>query len=116
MSKLNEASQSLPAAVKTALITLGRNIHIARLRRNLRLKDLAERIGISRYLMSDIEKGKPTAAISAYISALWAMNLIDNLHQIADPNQDTEGKALEEMRLPKIARKHKNKRELDNDF
>lgn len=91
-----------------------RNIHIARLRRKLRLEDLAERIGISRYLMSDIEKGKPTVSIAAYIGALWALGLTNDLSNIADPDLDIEGKALESMNAPKTA--PKRKKVLDNDF
>ncbi len=37
-----------------------------------------------------------------------------NLHEIADPDNDDEGKVLENSRLPKTA--HKRKKGLDNDF
>jgi transcriptional regulator with XRE-family HTH domain len=114
MSKINNMSKSPPAAVESILITLGRNIHIARLRRNLRLVDLAERVGVSRYLMSDVEKGKPTVAIAVYIGALWVLGLTDELLNIAHPDNDTQGKALENVRAPKTAAKRK--KALDNDF
>ena len=114
MSKINKISQAPPAAVERILSRLGRNIRIARLRRKMRLKDLAERVGVSRYLISDVEKGKPTAAIAAYIGALWALGLTDDLTNIADPDRDTEGKALEDVRSPKTAAKRK--KVLDNDF
>lgn len=104
----------LPAKVENILLQLGRNIRIARLRRRMRLQDLAEHVGISRYVMSDIEKGKPTTAIAAYVAALWALGLTDDLHHIADPDRDAEGKALEDMTLPKTAAKRK--KVLDNDF
>lgn len=103
-----------PAAVEQVLLQLGRNIRTARLRRNLKLSDLAERVGVSRYLISDIEKGKPTASIAAYVGALWALGLIEELRQVADPDHDTEGKALESARAPKTAAKRK--KALDNDF
>ncbi len=114
MAKVSNIAKSPPAAVESLLIQLGRNIHIARIRRGLRLVDLAERIGISRYVMSDIEKGKPTTAIAAYIGALWALRLTDDLVNIADPDRDIEGKALESIRAPKTAAKRK--KVLDNDF
>lgn len=104
----------LPAVVEQLLLQLGRNIRTARLRRNLRLVDLAERIGISRFLMSDIEKGKPTVAIASYVSALWALGLSDDLRHIADPDSDLEGRAFENARAPKTAAKRK--KVLDNDF
>ncbi len=114
MSKANKISKTPPAAVEQILMRLGRNIRIARLRRKLRLEDLAERIGISRYLMSDVEKGKATSAIAAYIGALWALGLTEDLYLIADPSRDKEGQALEESRAPRTA--SKRKKVLDNDF
>jgi transcriptional regulator with XRE-family HTH domain len=114
MSKVNKISKAPPAAVERILTRLGGNIRIARLRRNLRLEDLAQRVGVSRYLMSDVEKGKPTAAIVAYIGALWALGLTEDLSSIADPDSDIEGKALQNARAPKTAAKRK--RVLDNDF
>lgn len=114
MSKRSKISQAPPAAVEHSLLQLGRNIHIARLRRKLRLEDLAERVGISRYVMSDIEKGKPTTAIAAYFGAIWALGLSEDLFSIADPERDLEGKALESARAPKTAAKRK--KVLDNDF
>ncbi|MDX1900382.1 MAG: helix-turn-helix domain-containing protein [Gammaproteobacteria bacterium] len=114
MSRASTISKTLPAAVKQVLLQLGRNIRIARLRRHLRLQDLAERVGVSRYLMSDIEKGKPTAAIAAYVGALWALGLSDDLSRVADPDNDEEGKAFENARAPKTAAKRK--KVLDNDF
>lgn len=114
MAKVSKVSKTPPAAVEAALLRLGRNIRTARLRRSLRLEDLAIRVGISRYVMSDIEKGKPTTAIAAYIGALWALGLSEDLSKIADPDLDVQGKALEGMRAPSTA--PKRKKALDNDF
>lgn len=114
MANRSKISQSPPAAVATILTHLGHNIRTARLRRNLRLEDLAQRVGLSRYVMSDIEKGKATTAVAAYIGALWALGLADDLHRIADPELDAEGKALEGLHAPKTAAKRR--KALDNDF
>lgn len=114
MANVSKISKMPPAAVTGILSQLGRNIRTARLRRNLRLEDLADRVGISRYVMSDIEKGKPTTAIAAYIGALWALGLSEGLSKIADPDRDTEGKALESVNAPRIAAKRR--KTLDNDF
>lgn len=114
MAKTSKISQSTPYAVEEVLQRLGRNIKTARLRRGLRLQDVADRVGISRYVMSDIEKGKPTTAIAAYIGALWALRLTDGLRDIADPDTDREGKAYEAGRAPTTA--PKRKQVMDNDF
>lgn len=114
MSRASKISKTLPAEVELILSQLGQNIHTARLRRNMRLEDLAERVGVSRYLMSDLEKGKPTASIAAYIGTLWVLGLSDAMYDIADPDRDIEGKALENARAPKTAAKRK--KALNNDF
>jgi transcriptional regulator with XRE-family HTH domain len=114
MKNITKHPKTPPAAVSDILLRLGRNIHIARLRRGMRLEDLAARVGISRYVMSDIEKGKTTIAVASYIGALWALRLTDEIYNIADPDRDTEGKAFENARAPKTAPKHK--KALDNDF
>jgi DNA-binding XRE family transcriptional regulator len=114
VTKHNIFLKNPPAAVEQILLQLGRNIRTARLRRMMRLSDLAARVGVSRYTMSDVEKGKPSVSIAAYVGALWALGLIDELRDIADPDHDTEGKALESIRSPKTAAKRK--KVLENDF
>lgn len=114
MPRVSLLSKTLPAAIRETLQLLGRNIRIARLRRRLRLEDLAKRVGVSRYVIASIEKGKPTVAIAAYVGVLWAMQLLDDLRLVGDPSHDSEGQALENMHAPKTAAKRK--KTLDNDF
>lgn len=102
-----------PAAVAAALQGLGRNIRTARLRRTLTQTALAERIGVSRFVVADVERGKPTTSVAAYLGALWALGLLDQMGQVADPANDAEGVALERARAPKRARR---RRVLDDDF
>ena len=113
MARVSKIAASPPHAVEQALITLGRNIRTARLRRKLTRAELAERIGLSRYVMADIERGKATTAIVAYLGALWALGLLEPMATLADPDRDLEGKALESARSPKTAPKRKA---LDDDF
>ena len=113
MPRVSKISKSPPAAVEDVLKRLGRNIRIARLRRRLSRGELAERIGLSRYALADVENGKPTTAIAAYMGALWALGLIRDLREIADPDKDEEGKILERARSPKTAPKRKA---IDDDF
>jgi len=112
--RISKIAQSPPYAVEQALTKLGRNIQTARLRRRLSRSDLAEKIGISRHVMGDIERGKPTTAIAAYIGALWALGLLNQTEIVAHPDYDLEGKALEATRSPKTA--PKRRKELDDDF
>lgn len=109
-SRINEAP---PAAVAEALKRLGRNIRTARLRRKLRIEDVADRMGASRFTVADLEKGKPGTSMAAYAGALWALGLLEQMRELADPERDEEGKVLESARNPKEAPR---RRKLDNDF
>jgi len=113
MSRVSKISKSPPAAIEEILNRLGRNIRTARLRRRLSMAELAERIGISRYVMADVEKGKPTTAIAAYMGSLWALGLHGDIRKLADPDSDEEGKILEQARSPRTAPKRKI---IDDDF
>ena len=113
MARVSKIAQAPPHAVAQALARLGRNIRTARLRRKLSHEQLAKRIGISRYVMADIEKGKPTTGIAAYLGALWALGLLTQMNGLADPDRDSEGKTLESARRPTTAPKRKS---FDDDF
>ena len=113
MPRVSKIASSPPHSVAQALARLGRNIRTARLRRKLTRAALAERIGISRYVMSDVENGKPTTAIAAYLGALWALGLLRQMDELADPDRDLEGKTLESARSPTTAPK---RRVFDDDF
>lgn len=113
MTNTSKITDMPPAAVEMALKRLGRNIRTARLRRQLRIEDVAEKMGASRYTVADLEKGKPGTSAAAYLGALWALGLLEQVHEVADPDRDEEGKALESARQPKSAPR---RRALDNDF
>lgn len=112
MGNRSRITESPPAAVENALRQLGRNLRTARLRRRLRIQDVADRIGASRFTVADLEKGKPGASAAAYFGALWALGLLNQADNLADPDRDEEGKVLESARSPRRA----SRRRLDNDF
>ena len=113
MANRTRIAESPPAAVEDALERLGRNLRTARLRRRLPQADLARRVGVSRFVIADIEKGKPTTGIAAHLGALWALGLLPQMEGVADPDRDEEGKALEHARSPRTARRV---RSLSDDF
>jgi DNA-binding XRE family transcriptional regulator len=113
LPQLSPIVQQPPAALEQALQRLGRNIRTARLRRRWRLEDVAERMGVSRFTVADVERGKPGTSMAAYLGALWVLGLLDQLEAVADPDRDREGKALEAARRPGQApRRHR----FDDDF
>lgn len=112
MPRLSKISKSPPTAVANALDRLGRNIRIARLRRGLSRDKLGERIGISRFVLADIENGKPTTAVAAYVGALWALDFLDDLQAVAEPNRDRANPVISQTDTPKPMRKPKKKTKL----
>ena len=62
---------------------MGVRIKKARLRRNIRAEQLAERAGISKGTLSAIEKGVPTVSIGAYTAVLCALDMESDLDKIA---------------------------------
>ena len=105
MPRISKITRSPPAAVQEALERLGRNLRTSRLRRRLRQEDLARRVGVSRFVVAEIEKGKPNTGIAAYLGVLWALGLLHGMREVADPDRDEEGKILERARSPKMARR-----------
>lgn len=87
---------------------MGEQIKYARLRRKLSVELVAERAGISRTTLWNIEKGASSVAIGAYAAVLHALNDMDkDLLLIA--KDDELGRKLQDLDLP--VRKRSEKRE-----
>ena len=86
---------------------MGEQIKYARLRRKLSVELVAERAGISRTTLWNIEKGASSVAIGAYAAVLHALNDMDkDLLLIA--KDDELGRKLQDLNLP--IRKRSEKR------
>ena len=59
------------------LNTMGEQIKLARLRRQLTAELIAERAGINRATLWSVEKGSPSVAIGIYAAVLHALNNLD---------------------------------------
>lgn len=94
MVALNSLLAAPPHAVEQAIRRLGADLRTARLRRNLTIKDVAERLGTGPRAIMDAEKGKPTAAVATFAGLLWTYDLLGRLGDVADPVHDREGSAL----------------------
>lgn len=113
MAKRNALTQAPPYAVEQAIRRLGANLRTARLRRNLTIQAVAEKIGTGPRAVSDAEQGKISTGIAVYTALLWAYDLLGPMEALADPARDREGMALSMRR--ERARGSKPD-ELDNDF
>ena len=78
---------------------MGDQIRLARLRRHLSAELVAERAGLSRMTLSNIEKGSPSVAIGSYAAVLHALNGMDkDLLLVA--KDDELGRKLQDLELP----------------
>ncbi len=102
-----------PYAVEQSLKRLGSNLRTARLRRNLTIEKVAEKIGTGPRPVSNAEKGKPSTSAAVYIALLWVYDLLDQMNDVAAPELDKEGLALS---LGRERARAREKKELDNEF
>ncbi len=86
----------MPKGLKI-LATLGENIKLARLRRKLGTEQIAERAGISRKTLWQIEKGAPSVAMGAYFQVLFAMGLEKDFLKLS--SDDIFGRKLQDVGL-----------------
>jgi transcriptional regulator with XRE-family HTH domain len=113
MAKSNTLTTAPPYPVELALKRLGANLRTARLRRNLTIAEVAEKIGTGPRPVADAEKGKPSTSVAVYLALLWAYDLLAPMEAVADPALDREGLARSAQRARARTRPP---RELDSDF
>lgn len=95
----------LPSTEKI-LETMGYQIKMARLRRNLSAELVAERAGISRATLWSVEKGSSTVAIGTYAMVLHSLGGMDKDFELV-AKDDEFGRRLQDLNLsaPKRAKK-----------
>ena len=95
---------NLPVPALKAMRKVGQDINVARRRRRITIKLMAERAGISRATVGKIEKGDPTTSIGAYASVLFVLGMVERLGDLMDDSHDITGRQLDEERLPERVR------------
>jgi transcriptional regulator with XRE-family HTH domain len=79
------------------MTTLGENLRLARLRRDLSSVQVAERAGISRSTLVKIEQGDEGVAIGNYLRVLFTLGLDQDLLAVA--RDDQLGRRLQDLGL-----------------
>ncbi len=98
---------------KKILATLGENIKLARLRRKLSAEQVAERAGMSRKTLWQIEKGIPTVTMGAYFQVLFVLGLEKDFLMLA--GDDELGRKLQDAGLIAKERAPKKMRGVKHD-
>ncbi len=78
------------------LETLGENICLARKRRNISQKMMAQRSGLNPKTIRKIEQGDPGVSIGHYLSVLSVLKLVEDLRKVA--KDDELGRKLDDIR------------------
>ncbi len=76
---------------------MGENIKLARLRRKLSAEQVAERAGISRSTLWQVEKGTPGTSLGIYAQVLFVLGLEKDILLIA--KDDELGRKLQDANL-----------------
>ena len=96
---MNRKTTTIMPKTQSILTQMGEQIRLARLRRHVTAELVAERAGISRVTLSNIEKGSPSVAIGSYAAVLHALNGMDkDLLLVA--KDDELGRKLQDLELP----------------
>jgi transcriptional regulator with XRE-family HTH domain len=98
---------TLPFKVRRSLAKLGADLALARKKRNLTIRMMAERSGVANSTYLRLEKGDPTVSMGAYAMAVFVLGFGEILGEIADPGRDDQGLLLDVERLPKRVRPRK---------
>jgi len=101
----------LPRLTKI-LEELGEDIKLARLRRRLSTTQIAERAGISRSTLWQIEKGLPNVSMGYYAQVLFVLGLEKNLLNIAA--DDVLGRKLQDAEIL-IKKRAPKKKKIQNE-
>jgi len=108
---MNREKYTLLPRLTRILEELGGDIKLARLRRKLSAKQVAERAGISRSTLWQIEKGQPNVSMGYYAQVLFVLGLEKNLsNMVAD---DVLGRKLQDAEI--LVKKRAPKRKTTKD-
>ena len=94
---MRSKKQILFPRLQKILDQLGENIKLARKRRKLTTVQVAERAGIDRSTLYQIEKGNPGVSIGAYFNVLRVLGLQEDFLKLAA--DDEFGRKLQDLEL-----------------
>ncbi|HCH98131.1 MAG TPA: transcriptional regulator [Lachnospiraceae bacterium] len=104
---MKKAAYNIVPATENILKTMGEQIKLARLRRDLSAELVAERAGISRASLWKVESGNPAVAIGIYAAVLHALGNMDrDLALVA--KDDEMGRQMQDLNL--MTRKRASRR------
>ena len=114
MPKNTLSHKALPADQADRLTQLGQRIRLARKRRRITLNTLASRMFVDEKTLRRLEKGDPGVSLGVLVTALFCLDLENDLDRVADLKTDDVGNILDRQRYDKTQRvREKKDRKLD---
>lgn len=103
----NVTSPLLPKTQRL-LTELGNRLKLARLRRGLEAKQVAERAGMAPLTLRSIERGSSTVTFGAYMAVMQVLGLAEDLNFLA--KEDETGRHLQDAKLTQTRPKKRAER------
>lgn len=103
MKKKNWAD-ILTGEAAISLMETGRLVREARKRRNMTLRELANRAGVDPRTLAQLEAGQAGVSIGTFFQVLSILNLVRGIEEFLKPENDIETAALKVRRIRKKKR------------
>jgi len=104
---MKEPKTSLLPSQERILSTLGENLRLARLRRDLSSAQVAERAGVARTTLVRLEHGDDGVSLASLIKVLFVLGLDADLESVS--RDDAMGRRLQDLGLLERKRSSKKK-------
>lgn len=101
MAKASRAHLSLPPGAREGLVQLGRDLSLARRRRRIPVRRMAERMRVSPTTVTRLERGEPGVSLGVLMTALWLFGLQDRLTTLVAPESDAVGQRASVAATPR---------------
>jgi transcriptional regulator with XRE-family HTH domain len=102
----------MPPNLRRSLSKFGADISLARRKRGLTARMMAERIGVALATYRRVEKGDATVSMAVYAMALYVLGFGSAFSDVIDARSDEQGLLFDAERVPKRIRPAKNPKAL----
>jgi transcriptional regulator with XRE-family HTH domain len=111
MARASQSYPALPVVVVDQLQKLGRDLSVARKRRQLSLREMAARMMVNIKTVQRLEKGDSAVGIGIVAAALWILGMHRRLGDLVAPETDTTGLQEDIANLPRDFRRTKSRKD-----